>query len=357
MMRYLNEIGANPGRAGHRAATEAQSLIDAARRKLAALFGVDDAERIVFCLNCTDALNMAIKGTLAEGDHVVTTDLEHNSVSRPLRALAEANVIQVTSVPASADGYVDPDAVVAAIRPNTRLVVCTHASNVLGTIQPVEEIGRGARERGVWFLLDAAQTAGTVPISVEQLCVDMLAFPGHKSLLGPPGTGGLYVGPRVTIRPWREGGTGGDSTSPTQPIDMPFWLEAGTPNTVGIIGLGAALEVLDPAANLAHERAMLARLIAAAEEHPRIRVVGDSSANHRVGTISLVLTDLLPEEASAILDEAFAIATRGGLHCAPNTHRAVGTFPEGTLRVSPGPFTPPEDIDALTSALRKITTC
>ena len=355
MTQYLSEIGANPGRAAHRGALQARRLFEGARSRLAELFGIDDPKRIAFCLNCTEALNMAIKGTVSEGDHVITTDLEHNSVRRPLQALAETGAIELTCVPASSDGYVDPDVVAAAFRSNTKLVACTHASNVLGTIQPVEQIGRAAREHQALFLLDAAQTAGTLPVLVDELHVDLLAFPGHKSLLGPPGTGGLYVRPGVQVRPWREGGTGADSVSPTQPTEFPTWLEAGTPNTIGIIGLGAALEQLQPEATLAHERELLTYLNAAVADIRGVRVVGDPSPDRRVGTICFVLDSLSAEEAAALLDESFEIAVRGGLHCAPYTHRAVGTFPQGTLRVSPGPFSTTEDVDALIEALRKIT--
>jgi cysteine desulfurase / selenocysteine lyase len=236
---------ANPGRAGHKMALAAEHALDDARHRLNRLFNGKNPERWVFTLNGTDALNMAFKGVLTEGDHVVTTDLEHNSVSRPLVALAEAGHITLTRVLADAGGTVDPAAIEAAMTPKTRLVALTHASNVLGTVQPVAEIGLLVRSRDALFLVDAAQTAGVVPIDVQAMCIDLLAFPGHKSLLGPTGTGALYVGSRAHLRPWREGGTGGDSSTPTQPRDFPYYLEGGTPNVLGVRGLVAGLDFVE----------------------------------------------------------------------------------------------------------------
>src|SRR6266581_2143090 len=216
---------ANPGRAGHKMALAAERALDDGRHVLNQLFHGEGPERFIFTLNCTDALNMAFKGVLAEGDHVITTDLEHNSVSRPLRAMELAGRITLTRLKADGGGTIDPDAIKKAITPRTRLIAQTHASNVLGTVQPIAEIGRIARERDLLFLVDAAQTAGVLPIDVQALHIDLLAFPGHKSLLGPTGTGALYVGSRAKLRPWREGGTGGDSSTPTQPTEFPYYLE------------------------------------------------------------------------------------------------------------------------------------
>ncbi|MGL4551855.1 MAG: aminotransferase class V-fold PLP-dependent enzyme, partial [Gemmataceae bacterium] len=231
----------NPGRSGHQMAQASEAALDDCRHRLNQLLGGAEVDRWAFTLNGTDALNMAIKGTLDAGDHVITTDLEHNSVSRPLRALEVAGVIALTRVPASRDGTIDPEAVRAAWRPRTRMVAMTHASNVLGTVQPAEAIARLTRERDGLFLLDAAQTAGVLPIDAERMLVDLLAVPGHKSLMGPTGTGALYAGPRAVLRAWREGGTGGDSSTPTQPKDFPYYLEGGTPNVLGVAGLVAGL--------------------------------------------------------------------------------------------------------------------
>src|SRR3954468_16367270 len=239
--RFARSDLANPGRAGHKMALAAERALDDCRHLLNQLFHGKEPERFVFALNATDALNMAFKGVLADGDHVITTDLEHNSVSRPLRALELAGRITLTRVPADGGGTVDPDAVRRAVTPRTRLVALGHASNVLGTVQPVAEVGRIAREHDLRLLVDAAQTAGVLPIDVQAMHIDLLAFPGHKSLLGPTGTGALYVGPRVDVRAWREGGTGGDSSSETQPTQFPYFLEGGTPNVLGVAGLAAGV--------------------------------------------------------------------------------------------------------------------
>ncbi|HLJ94618.1 MAG TPA: aminotransferase class V-fold PLP-dependent enzyme, partial [Gemmataceae bacterium] len=230
--RFARQDLANPGRAGHKMALAAERALDDARHLLNQFFHGEGPERFIFTLNCTDALNMAFKGVLSEGDHVVTTDLEHNSVSRPLRALELAGQIALTRLHADGGGTVDPDDFRRAITPRTRLIALTHASNVLGTIQPIAAVGQIARENDLFFVVDAAQTAGVVPIDVQAQGVDLLAFPGHKALLGPTGTGALYVGPRVHVRAWREGGTGGDSASETQPREFPYFLEGGTPNVL-----------------------------------------------------------------------------------------------------------------------------
>src|SRR5215470_13687893 len=239
--RFARQDLANPGRAGHKMALAAERALDDGRHLLNQLFRGTGPERFVFTLNCTDALNMAFKGVLSDGDHVITSDLEHNSISRPLRALELAGRISVTKVRADGGGTLSPDDVRAAITPKSRLIALTHASNVLGTVQPVAEVGRLARERDLLLLVDAAQTAGVLPIDVQAMHIDLLAFPGHKSLLGPTGTGALYVGPRAQVRAWREGGTGGDSSSETQPREFPYFLEGGTPNVLGVAGLAAGL--------------------------------------------------------------------------------------------------------------------
>src|SRR5205085_11907480 len=239
--RFARSDLANPGRAGHKMALAAERALDDCRHLLNQLFHGEGPERFVFTLNCTDALNMAFKGVLVDGDHVITSDLEHNSVSRPLRRMELDGRITLTRVRADGGGTIDPDDVRRAVTPRTRLVALTHASNVLGTVQPVAAVGRLARERDLLFLVDAAQTAGAVPIDVQALAIDLLAFPGHKSLLGPTGTGALYVGPRAAVGAWREGGTGGDSSSETQPRQLPYFLEGGTPNVLGVAGLAAGI--------------------------------------------------------------------------------------------------------------------
>ncbi len=357
MARFLAEDAANPGRSGHRMAVAAERMLDDARGKLTRLFDGEGVERMILTMNCTDALNIAIKGVLREGDHAITTTLEHNSVSRPLQAMADAGFITLTRVAMSDGGFVDPEAIAKAITPKTRLIAMTHCSNVLGTIQPAAEVGRIAREHDVLFLLDAAQSAGVVPVSIRKMHVDLLAFPGHKSLLGPTGTGGLYVGPRADPRPFREGGTGGDSSSPTQPHLYPYWLEGGTPNTVGVAGLGASVDHVvaeGPAKTLERERSLGRRIVEGLDGDGRFTLLGTDDWERRVGLVSLTVEGLSPSEVGAVLDESFEIAVRPGLHCAPYIHRELGTFPDGSVRVSPGAFNTADDVDRLVDALKQI---
>jgi cysteine desulfurase family protein len=359
--RALDEFArtslANPGRAGHKMALAAERALDDCRHLLNQFFHGKEPERWIFTLNGTDALNMAFKGVLKKGDHVITTDLEHNSVSRPLRALELAGRITLTRVLSDATGTIDPDLVRTAITKQTRLIALTHASNVLGTMQPVSEVGRITREHDVLLLVDAAQTAGVIPIDVQELNIDLLAFPGHKSLLGPTGTGALYVGPRARVLPWREGGTGGDSSSETQPKDYPYYLEGGTPNVLGVAGLAAGVRWVQErglAEIHLHEVGLVERLWKRLDALGDFEVLGHRDHARRVGTISFSNKVLAAPELGGILDQAFDIAVRPGLHCAPYIHRSRGTFPEGAVRVSPGVFNTAEDIDALAEALEEI---
>jgi cysteine desulfurase family protein len=355
--QFARQSLANPGRAGHKMALAAERALDDARHLLNVLLHGEAPERFVFTLNCTDALNMAFKGVLQEGDHVVTTDLEHNSVSRPLRKMELDGRITLTRIRADGGGTIDPNDVRRAITPRTRLVALTHASNVLGTVQPVAEVGAIVRARGLLFLVDAAQTAGMVPIDVQAMHIDLLAFPGHKSLLGPTGTGALYVGPRAEVRAWREGGTGGDSSSETQPREFPYFLEGGTPNVLGVAGLGAGITWVQEHGlerTRLHEVALCERLRRRLEELDGFEVFGHRDVTKRVGTLSFRCDALPAAELGGVLDQAFDIAIRPGLHCAPYIHRSLGTHPDGTVRVSPGPFNTEADIDTLAKALAEI---
>ncbi len=350
---------ANPGRSGHRMALASERILDDTRHLLNRLFRGESPDRWIFTLNCTDALNMGIKGLVNPGDHVITSDLEHNSVSRPLRALEKAGVITLTRV-ASHEGYLDPAEVIAAITPKTRLVAITHAANVLGTLQPIEPIAQAVRAAGAYVLIDAAQSAGVVDIDLSRTPIDMLAFPGHKALFGPTGTGALYVGPRVTLRPWREGGTGGDSSTEVQPDALPFKMEGGTPNVAGIAGLKAGLEwVLERGVEPGrlHEVNLLQKVVdwvAAHSDH--LGILGAWDPGRHVGALSLRTPEgLAPSELGAMLDTSFAVAIRPGLHCAPYIHKRMGTFPDGSLRVSPGPFNTEADIEVFLQALGAIT--
>jgi cysteine desulfurase family protein len=355
--RFARTDLANPGRAGHKMALAAERALDDCRHLLNQFFHGEGPERFIFTLNCTDALNMAFKGVLIEGDHVITSDLEHNSVSRPLRQMELDGRITLTRVKADSGGTIDPNDIRRAITTRTRLVALTHASNVLGTVQPIAEVGAIGREHGLLFLVDAAQTAGVLPIDIRAMNIDLLAFPGHKSLLGPTGTGALYVGPRAQVRAWREGGTGGDSSSETQPREFPYFLEGGTPNVLGVAGLAAGIKYVQEQGMdriHAHEVKLTERLWRRLDEMPQYEVFGHRDSARRVGALSF-RTDVLPApEVGGILDQAFEVAVRPGLHCAPYIHRSLGTFPEGTVRVSPGPFSTEQDIDHLARALSEI---
>lgn len=373
---FIANDAANPGRAGHRMAIAAEEMLDRVRLKLARLVNAPTHERMVFTLNGTDALNIAIKGVInecltssADKPHVITTVLEHNSVSRPLQAMLEAGKIELTRVDCDDAGMIDPADVKAAITPATKLIVLTHASNVIGTIQDAGAIGAIAREHDILFCLDAAQTIGVYPVDVQAMQIDLLAFPGHKSLLGPTGTGGLYVGTRVPepseqvdcstgrLAPFREGGTGGDSSTPTQPAIYPYYLEGGTPNTVGIAGLEAGLDYLatKPMADtLAHEQAMVQQIIDFVAADDRYTLYGSTDAKTRVGTVTFNANDMDAPDIGSILDDSFEIAVRPGLHCAPYAHKRFGTFPSGSVRVSPGAFTTESDVTTLLEALDQI---
>ncbi len=354
MATFHNDCAGGPNRGGHRMAVAATRAVQDARAKLARLFGVSDSSRLIHCFNCTDALNIAIKGALCEGDHVVCTALDHNSISRPLEAMARRGFVTLTRVAVGESGMIDPDDIRAAITSKTKLLATVHGSNVTGVITPAAQLGKIARDHDLLFVLDAAQTAGIVDINVEALAVDLLAFPGHKALLGPMGTGGLYVGPRAQMQPFREGGTGFDSDFPTQPEDYPTWLEAGTPNAVGLAGLLAAMDELTPAATLQHERMLIGRIIEALSDDDRVSLYHAPSIEASVGCLSFTIAGYDPGDVAAILDESFGIAVRAGLHCAPYIHRALGTHPNGTVRVSPGPTTTEAEVDALIAAIREI---
>jgi cysteine desulfurase/selenocysteine lyase len=349
---------ANPGRSGHRMALASERVLDDTRHALNQFFRGESPDRWIFTLNCTDALNMAIKGTVNPGDHVITSDLEHNSISRPLRALEKAGTITLTRV-ASDGGYLDPEAIRAAITPKTRLVAITHAANVLGTVQPIEAIAAIVREAGALFLVDAAQSAGVMPIDLKATPIDFLAFPGHKALYGPTGTGALYVGPRAKPRAWREGGTGGDSKTETQPEIMPYYLEGGTPNVLGIAGLLAGIRWVveqGPEQLRRHEVGLLQRVVDWAETADGWDIAGTWDAVRHVGALSLVVPDgLTAQDLSSILDTSFEIAVRPGLHCSPYIHQRLGSFPDGTLRLSPGPFSTEEHITTFLNALTEIS--
>ena len=350
----LEKYGGCPGRGSYEMARRSGEIVDQTRAVLAELFGVAEPERIVFTLNATDALNLAIKGVLRQGDHVVTTVMEHNSVSRPLHGLERDGVITVTRVAASREGMIDPQDIRRAIGHRTRLVAIQHASNVTGSLQPIADIGRIVRAADRLLLVDAAQTAGAYPIHVHEMHIDLLAFPGHKGLMGPPGTGGLYVGSRATVKPLREGGTGGLSELPYQPEEFPMRLEAGSPNTLGIALLGESVRfILQYGVAWIREQDMqiTQRLLDGLRAEERCTIYGPLDLEHRVAVVAINIQGWAPEAVGEFWHRAFGIAVRTGLQCAPGVHRTIGTFPSGTVRISPGYFTTDDEIDCCLQAV------
>lgn len=351
MAHALETCGANPGRAGHAAALAAGRIVQECREAIAQMLGERDASRVAFAANATDALNMAIHGTLRTGDHVISTLLEHNSVLRPLSELSRAGVITLTLVPPDAQGRIRAQDVEAAVTPRTRLVAMTHMSNVLGTVQDAAAVGAVCRRRRLLFLLDCAQTAGHLPLDPIGWGCTMLAMPGHKGLLGPHGTGALWVRAGVRVAPMRQGGTGSASESMFQPAMMPDSLESGTLNLPGIAGLRAgmrhALSVRDE--TCARITALCGDLRAMLLDIPGVRVYTPRGAM----LVSFNLPDMGSQEAAAMLDEQ-GIAVRGGLHCAPGVHRFLGTLQGGAVRVSPGESTTPGQIRALAQAVAQL---
>lgn len=356
--RYFDEVGGNPGRSGHRMSIAAARAVEDTRDLLGDLFNVRDSGRIVFTKNATEALNLAIYGLLEPGDHVVTSSIEHNSVMRPLRHL-ESEGMELTVVACAPDGTLDPEDVLRAIRPNTRLLTTLHGSNVMGSLLPVAELAAIAREHDVPYLVDAAQTAGAVPIDVEALGIDMLAFSGHKGLLGPTGTGGLYLREGLSPRPLMRGGTGSRSDLAIQPDFMPDMYESGTLNVAGLVGLAAGiLYVLDfgVACVSTHERSLVARFMNGVSELPGITVHGPEHLEQRCGVVSFNVDGLSPSDVGMLLDRDYAILSRVGLHCAPGAHQIIGTFPIGSVRFGFGLFNTVPEVDEALAALDEIST-
>jgi len=359
----LSDVCANPSRGAYELSLLASRNLLQTRRAVARLFNIRDESRVVFTLNATYALNIALKGLLTPGSHVVTSSIEHNALARPLATL-ERQGVEVTRVPCASDGTTDPDDVLAAVRPNTALVAMTHASNVLGTILPVAEVGPRLRERDIPLLVDSAQTAGTFPIDVEAMGISLLAISGHKGLLGPQGVGALYIAPDLQIRTLVEGGTGSRSESLEQPATFPERFEAGTPNSPGIAGLGAGISVIEAvgvAALGAREDSLARRLRSALSGISTIRLYGpttntdDSDLGPAVAPIvSLAFKDLPSGQVARVLDKEFGIAVRAGLHCAPEAHRVAGTLDTGLVRLSIGYATTEAEIDSAAEALAEI---
>ncbi|MGQ9637820.1 MAG: aminotransferase class V-fold PLP-dependent enzyme [Thermodesulfobacteriota bacterium] len=357
--KFIDEIGANPGRSGHLLSIEAAKIIFETRDLLAKLFNIKDSSRIVFTTNATESINLALKGLLQSGDHVVTSSMEHNSVMRPLRDL-EKKGVRLSIAPCSSNGELDPKEVEKRIQSNTKMIVLTHASNVTGTLLPIPEVGKIAKQHDIFFLVDAAQTAGSYPIDIETDGVDLLAFSGHKSLYGPQGTGGLVIGERIDEKkmiPLKQGGTGSRSEFEEQPDFLPDRFESGTPNTVGIAGLleGVRFVLKEGVLNIhQYERSLIEKLAEGLLEIPKIKIYGWSKDKDRIATLSFNYLSLSSSEVASHLEECYGILCRPGLHCAPSAHKTIGTFPEGTVRFGLGYFNKAEEIEFVLKAIRSM---
>lgn len=354
--RTLRELGASPGRGSYRAAIEASRLLFETRLAAARLFGITDAARIVFTASATEALNLALFGLLNPGDGVVTTSMEHNAVLRPLELLRQRGV-QITKVTADRNGFVLPADIMAACAERPRLLVLSHCSNVTGTRQAIEEIGPWCRKQGILLLVDAAQSAGLFDLDVEAMAIDLLAVPGHKGLFGPPGTGLLYVREGLQIRPLLIGGTGGDSGASLPSPQLPEGLESGTVNSSGLAGLKAGIEFLlttglDTIRR--HELDLLRHLRQELPKIPGLQLHGAAAMERQGSALSFTLDGHDPAAIAFLLDRNYDIQTRAGLHCAPDAHRSIGTFPQGTVRVSPGWFNNEQHIKHLLKALTEL---
>jgi cysteine desulfurase / selenocysteine lyase len=358
--RYMREIGAPNGRSAYREAQESNRIVERARRGVADLIGAADPNHIIFGLNCSDMLNIAIRGVVRSRDHVVTTVCDHNSVLRPLRALHEEAGVEVTYVPCDGEGFVSPDDVRSAIRPNTRLVAVNHASNVTGAIQPIEAIGKIVRATDALFLVDAAQSLGHVPLDVREMEADLLAAPGHKGLLGPLGTGVLYIrlGVENELQPLRRGGTGSQSDEDRQPDVLPQKYEPGNHNLVGLAGLVAATEFLSDKtveAIQTHDLSLAQQLIEQLSDIEGVTIHGPQQARNRTSVVSITIEGYDPQELAAILDSNYHVQCRAGLQCAPRMHEALGTTAGGgTLRLSPGYATTTQEISFVMNAIREV---
>jgi cysteine desulfurase family protein len=359
MADFLESAGGNPGRSGHRLSIEAGRSVYDAREVIAELFNAPDPLRVIFTSNATHALNLALIGLLRPGDHIVTSGIEHNSMMRPLRAL-EGKGVRLTVVPCDRDGSLRSEDIAGAITPSTRMAAVTHASNVMGTVLPVADIADAAHRAGALLLVDAAQTAGVVPIDMQAMGIDLLAFTGHKGLLGPPGTGGLVIGERVPVaemRPLMRGGTGSRSEFEFQPEDWPDKFESGTPNGSGIAGLAAGARWV-----MAHgipairdyEVELTRLLLEGLENIPGITLHGVRDPSHRMAIVSFTAQGHRVSEIGLRLDEEYEIMSRVGLHCAPAAHRTMGTFPEGTIRFAPGIRTTVGEIRSAIDAVARI---
>ena len=355
---FNRKLGASPGRGSHRRSVISGQILLETRESLARLFNIKDSSRIAFTVNVTEAINIALKGLLEPGDHVVISSMEHNAVVRPLHALKDKGV-ELTVVRCSPDGTLDPSLLEQALTLRTRLVCLLHASNITGTIMPVAEVGRIVRRKGILFMVDAAQSAGVLPVDVEEQNIDLLAFTGHKGLLGPQGTGGLYIRPGLDVRPLVEGGTGSQSERVDQPDFMPDRFESGTPSTPGIAGLNAGVQFIQETGLekiRQHEQELTDALIQGLREIKGVILYGPCDSRRQTAVVSFNIEDRDCGEVSFLLDQKYGIQSRSGLHCAPLAHRTMGTLKRGACRLSPGFFNTMEDIHKVIKAVYEIAT-
>lgn len=354
----INEYGANPGRGGHELANKAASVIYNTRLKLASLFGEKDPRNVIFCQNATHALNQAIKGfPLEKGDHIISTSYEHNSVRRPLEFLKTEKGVKVTYIESDHNGQIEKENFINAIKPETKLVVTSHGSNLTGAIFPIEMIGSICKEKNITYIVDAAQTAGVIPIDMKKMNIDMLAFPGHKGLLGPQGTGVLIVKKNVELNPLFHGGTGSHSEEKDQPLERPNRYESGTLNTPGIAGLSAGIDEVNKIginAIFQHELELTKYALEKLENLQGVTVFGPDRDKVRLAVISFVIDGTDVQEIAMILDSHYGVALRGGLHCSPLAHETIGTIENGTLRASFGLYNTIEEIDKWIEAIKEI---
>ena len=355
VMDCMKNYCANPGRAGHRLSLRAGREIYDTRENLAKLFNIDNPMNIIFTSNATESLNLAIKGLLKTGDHVITTSMEHNSVIRTIMALEKIGV-ENTIIDCNEEGFLDINDLEKAIKPNTKLIVTTHASNVFGTLIDIKEVGLVAKKNNITYLVDASQTAGVYDIDVKNMNIDILATAGHKSLLGPQGVGILYIKEGIDLDTLKEGGTGSQSEYLFQPQMLPDKYESGTHNTPAIAGLNAGVKyILDNIDDIRRKEEELCEyMLSRLDEIKDIKIYGTKDIKKRVPVISINIADVDSGEITFILDSKYDIATRSGLHCSPLAHKTVGTIKQGTVRFSIGYFNTKDDIDRVIDALKKI---
>ncbi|WP_322923293.1 aminotransferase class V-fold PLP-dependent enzyme [Paenibacillus campi] len=357
VQQALAHESANPGRGSHRMAVQASRTLLKGRQLLAKLLDVRNPVDIAFTANTTIALNMAIFGYVRPGDHVIATMTEHNSVWRPLEALQRSAGVQVTYIPVDAHGHIQLYDVERAFTANTRLLICNHSSNLLGSILPVAELAQLAHRHGARILLDIAQSAGHIPVHLQAWGIDMAAFPGHKGLLGPQGTGGLYIAPDLDLSPWLYGGTGSQSEQADQPSVRPDRYEPGTPNTPGIAGLAAGVQFVlhqGVEAIVAHEQRLVTRLMDGLSSIDGLHVLGPVVGELRTGIVSFTMEQKDPAQIAFLLDRHYGIAVRAGMHCTPLAHRVAGTLATGAVRTSVGYGTTEQHVDHLLEAIRFI---